>query len=53
MLPNLREINLSNTDIQSYQLEAFAKECSRLEKITYNHSSDSWIYMDGKFMSQA
>ena len=62
LLPNLREINLSNTDIQSYQLEAFGKACSLLKKITYNHNSDSWnpnnrqycgVNMDGNDMSPA
>ena len=54
LLPNLREINLSNTGIQSHQLKAFAEECSRLEKITYNHSSgDSHLSMDGKHMNPA
>ena len=60
MLPNLREIDLSSSNIQSHQLEEFAEECSRLEKITYNHSSDPWgscsisrTCMDGKHMSPA
>ena len=38
MLPNLRELDLSNTNIQAHQLGAFAKECSQLEKITYNNN---------------
>ena len=54
MLPNLREIDLSSSNIQSHQLEEFAEECSRLEKITYNHSSgDSHLSMDGKHMNPA
>ena len=58
MLPNLQEINLSNLDLQSYQLENVFKTCSRLEKITCNHNSDQLVchpqtYMDGKDMSPA
>ena len=38
MLPNLRELDLANTNIQGHQLEAFAKECSQLEEITYHNN---------------
>ena len=50
ILPNLREITLSNTEIYFRELEHFSKRCSQLEKITYHNSRSS---MDGETMRSA
>merc|ERR1719162_808783 len=41
ILPNLREIDLSNTDTFSATLEKVIKACSRLEKITWHNIPES------------
>jgi hypothetical protein len=55
LLPNLREINLSNTGILSGILHKFFKNCPLLEKITWNNipCASSSMYMDGFIMRSA
>ena len=56
MLPNLREINLSNIGSAGfdYVLSSFSTYCLRLERITWNNiDSPSNIYLDGCDMKEA
>jgi len=48
MVPNLREIQLSNRDVRRDALRSFCKTCPRLEKVTSSDSFD--VYMDGRNM---
>jgi len=48
ILPNLREVDLSNTDVSRSVLVSFADKCSRLEKITRNNIDKGFcITVDG------
>lgn len=51
ILPNLREIDLSNTMVSPSILVSFSDKCSRLEKITWNNIAlFSYITIDGSKM---
>ena len=47
ILPNLQEINLSNTGFgyQAFILHLFSKNCIRLEKVTWNNINQSMIIL--------
>merc|ERR1712232_666536 len=54
MLPNLREINLSNTNYKNGRvLEKFVERCPRLQKITWDNINDTLIFLSGKAMQGA
>ena len=55
ILPNLRDINLSNTSFPSASLYSFSTNCPNLEKITWHNidCKQSVIYIDGWDMRQA
>ena len=56
ILPNLREIDLSNTECQpSSAIRAFSRECPRLEKITWNSTNKplSSANIDGDDVTEA
>lgn len=58
ILPNFRELDMSNALIDNWVLRNISKDCSRLEKITWNNNNDqdslTWfIHIDGSDMSSA
>ena len=52
LVPNLRKIDLSNTDITNELLSGLADRCPLLESITWNNNTrySSIVYMDGRDM---
>lgn len=54
ILPNLREIDFSNTSFSNNVLGSFIQRCPYLKKITWNGNfKNSYIYADGRNMRYA
>lgn len=54
ILPNLREVNLSNTKLCCEPLQELTETCPRLEKITWNNiDRDFGVSIDGEHMMSA
>ena len=54
ILPNLREVNLSNTKLSCEPLQELTETCPRLEKITWNNiDQDFGVSIDGEHMMSA